>query len=132
VSKYDDHDEGHGNSGIYVGRWASVNLASVDWGLLGQRVGLGVLLGLAVGYTAKKALKVLLVIVAVLLLVLLLLQHYSFISINWHIIEEAYTQAFRHPNGIFGSLSGWASQLDMLIPVAGSFVMGFLIGLRLG
>lgn len=109
-----------------------MSLESIDWGLLGQRVGLGALLGLAVGYTAKKALKVLLIVTAVLLLVLLVLQQFDFISINWHVVEEAYTQAFQHENGIFGSLSAWASQLDTLIPVAGSFIVGFFIGLKLG
>lgn len=107
-------------------------LENVNWGFLAQRIGLGALLGLAVGYTAKKALKVALIIVAVLLLVLLTLQSFELISINWHVVEEAYTQAFQHPDGILGSLSDWAGQIETLLPVAGSFLVGFLIGFKLG
>lgn len=109
-----------------------MSVESLDWGLLAQQVGLGALLGLAVGYTAKKALKVVLLVGGVLLLALLIMQNYDFININWHVVEEVYTQTFQHPGGILGSLADWASHLDSLLPVAGSFVVGFLVGLRLG
>lgn len=109
-----------------------MTVESLNWGLLAQQVGLGALFGLAVGYTTKKALKIVLLVGGVLLLTLLVLQNYDFININWHIVEEAYTQTFRHPGGILGSLADWAAHLDTLLPVAGSFVVGFLIGLRLG
>lgn len=109
-----------------------VGVETVGWQFLAQRIGLGALLGLAVGYTAKKALKVVLVIVAVLLLVLLLLQHYDFIQINWHIIEGMYQETLQHEGGIIGRFSDWASRLGDMLPVAGSFVVGFLIGFKLG
>src|SRR5690606_29942379 len=40
----------------------------VDWPLLGGQIGLGVLLGFAVGYTAKKALKIGLILLGILVL----------------------------------------------------------------
>lgn len=109
-----------------------MTIESFDWAFLAQRMGLGALLGLAVGYTTKKALKIVFVILSVLLLTLLVLQNYEFININWQVVEETYTQSLQHPGGILGSLSDWAERMDTLLPVAGSFVVGFLIGLRLG
>lgn len=104
---------------------------NVNWGILGQRMGLGALLGLAVGYTAKKALKLVLILGGILLLVLLALQSFDVITINWHVVEEGYSQAFQD-GSIMGMLSNWAEHLDTLIPVAGSFLVGFFIGFRLG
>lgn len=108
-----------------------MSLDNMNWGILAQQVGLGALLGLAVGYTTKKALKIALVIVGVLLLALLVLQNYNFININWEVVEETYTQRFQHPGGVVGYLADWATHIDTLLPVAGSFVVGFLIGLKL-
>ncbi|NLN29374.1 MAG: hypothetical protein GX161_14270 [Firmicutes bacterium] len=109
-----------------------MSVGGVDWAFLGQRVGLGVLLGLAVGYATKKALKIVLIIVALVLLLLLGLQSLDVITINWHIVEQAYSQAFQQPTGIIGRLTDWAGELAILIPVAGSFTLGFVIGFRLG
>lgn len=109
-----------------------MSVEGIDWAFLGQRVGLGALLGLAVGYTAKKALKVVLIVLAVVLLLLLGLQSLDMITINWHVVEQAYTQAFQQPTGIIGRLTDWAGELSVLIPVAGSFTLGFVIGFRLG
>lgn len=109
-----------------------MSVGGVDWAILGQRVGLGVLLGLAVGYATKKALKIVLIIVALVLLLLLGLQSLDVITINWHIVEQAYSQAFQQPTGIIGRLTDWAGELAILIPVAGSFTLGFVIGFRLG
>src|SRR5690606_299943 len=103
-----------------------------DWTILGGQLALGTLLGLAVGFTVKKALKVALVLVGVLLLGGLALQHFGFISINWAVIEELYVRTVEHTGGLWALLRGWAESLGALIPVAGSFIVGFLIGLELG
>lgn len=109
-----------------------MGLDGMNWPLLTQQIGLGALLGLAAGYTAKKALKLAFVVLAVLLLALLTMQNYDLIHINWHIIEAAYQSAFDHPGGIVGMFTDWAGRLDTVLPVAGSFVVGFLFGLRMG
>ena len=105
---------------------------NADWTILGGQLALGTLLGLAVGFTVKKALKVALVLVGVLLLGGLALQHFGFISINWAVIEELYVRTVEHTGGLWALLRGWAESLGALIPVAGSFIVGFLIGLKLG
>ena len=80
----------------------------------------------------QEGLKIVLIIVALVLLLLLGLQSLDVITINWHIVEQAYSQAFQQPTGIIGRLTDWAGELAILIPVAGSFTLGFVIGFRLG
>lgn len=104
----------------------------MDWAALGGQIALGTLLGLAVGFTMKKALKVGLVLLGVLLLTGLALQHFGFITINWVTIEDLYVRTVEQSGGLFAMARDWAQSIGALIPVAGSFVVGFLIGLRLG
>lgn len=103
-----------------------------DWAVLGGQVALGTLLGIAVGFTMKKALKLALVVIGVVLLGGLALQHFNIITINWEVIEALYVQTVEHSGGLLTMATGWARSIGALIPVAGSFVVGFLIGLRLG
>lgn len=105
---------------------------ALGWSILGQQIGLGVVLGLAVGYVAKKALKALLALIGVLVIILIVLENFDLIQINWAAIEAWYNSAVQHPNGIVGILRDWAQQLQSHLPVAGSFMVGFLIGLKLG
>ncbi len=109
-----------------------MNNGALDWSILGQQIGLGVLLGLAVGYVAKKALKALLVLTGVLVVLLITLQNFDLIQINWTTIEALYDSAVQHQGGVIGILRDWAEQLQSHLPVAGSFMLGFLIGLKLG
>ena len=104
---------------------------NLNWPILGQQIGLGALLGLAVGYTAKKALKIGLIIMGILALTLLLLETYEFITINWENIENFYETLVDNPSGILGHLTEWAKSLASSLPLAGSFIAGFLIGLRI-
>lgn len=105
---------------------------TLNWSVLGQQVSLGILLGLAVGYVFKKAFKAALIIGGVLVLVLLVLQNFDLIEIHWANIEVLYESTVQHPEGLFGIARDWAEQLKDHIPVAGSFVVGFLIGLKIG
>lgn len=103
-----------------------------DWAVLGGQIALGTLLGLAVGFTMKKALKVGLVLLGILLLTGLALQHFDLITINWATIEELYVRTVEQSGGFFAMARDWAVSIGALIPVAGSFLVGFTIGLRLG
>jgi len=107
-------------------------MQNADWSIIGQQVGLGSLLGLSIGYTTKKALKVVLIVVALLLLILLLLQSIGFVDIHWAVVEQTYSDTFDHPQGMLGVLTDWATSLGNMLPVAGSFIVGFLIGFRIG
>lgn len=111
---------------------SALNNDALDWSILGQQIGLGVLLGLAVGYLAKKALKVLLVLTGVLLIILITLQNFDLIQINWANIEALYNSTVQHQGGIIGILRDWAEEMQKNLPVAGSFLIGFLVGLKLG
>lgn len=103
-----------------------------DWAVLGGQLALGTLLGIAVGFTLKKAFKVGLVVVGVLLLGGLTLQHFDIISINWGVLESLYVESVEQSGGFLFMAKQWAESLGALIPVAGSFIVGFVIGLRLG
>lgn len=105
---------------------------ALNWSVLGQQIGLGVLLGLAVGYVFKKAFKAVLIITGVLLVVLITLQNFDLIQINWGNIEALYDSAVQHPQGFYGIASDWAARFKDKIPVAGSFVVGFIVGLKIG
>lgn len=107
-------------------------LQTVDWTLLGQQVGLGALLGLAIGFTFKKAFKIALIFIGVLVLALIAMQSYDLVSINWPRIEEMYYGIVDHPEGLLGVAKDWAIGFQDHLPVAGSFLVGFLVGLRLG
>ena len=81
-----------------------MNNGALDWSILGQQIGLGVLLVLAVGYVAKKALKALLVLTGVLVVLLITLQNFDLIQINWTTIEALYDSAVQHQGGVIGIL----------------------------
>lgn len=104
----------------------------VNWSVLGGQMGLGALLGFAVGFTAKKALKVALILLGVGIVVGVLLENYGIISINWSEIEGVYARAVEQAGGLSVILEDWSQRLGSLIPVAGSFTVGFLIGMRQG
>jgi len=104
----------------------------IDWPLVGKQVGLGMLLGFAVGYVAKKAVKVALIVAGVLFLILAGLQHYDLISINWTRVEAVYSQAVNPPGGLDNALRNWVDSLAAVIPGAGGFAVGFFWGLRKG
>lgn len=103
-----------------------------DWAVLGGQLALGTLLGIAVGFTLKKALKLALIVVGIFLLIGLALQHFDIITINWEAIETLYNRTVQQSGGLLAIATGWARSVGALIPVAGSFVVGFFIGLRLG
>lgn len=103
-----------------------------DWAALGGQLALGTLLGLAVGFTMKKALKIGLVLLGVFLLAGLALQHFELISINWTTIEDLYVRTVERSGGLFAMARNWARSIGALIPVGGSFIVGFVLGLRLG
>ena len=104
----------------------------LDWWLLGERAGLGLLLGLAVGYTVKKALRAALVVVGLLVTALVALSRAGFVKVDWQAVEQAYSRAMDQvggPPGLFQGLLGWFSGG---LAVTGGFAVGFWVGFRLG
>ncbi len=103
-----------------------------NWGLLGQQAGLGFVLGLAVGYTVKKALRVALVLMGALTAVLVGLGRMGFITVHWDVVEQAYTGALQQAGGPGGLLNRVIAWFSTSIAAAGSFTVGFWAGFRLG
>lgn len=104
----------------------------VDWALLGGQASLGLLLGYAIGYTTKKALKVGLVLLALLLVAGIALEELGFLVINWGAIEETYRGSVEQVGGLDALLKNWSDGLAAYIPVGAGFGVGFLLGLRKG
>lgn len=104
----------------------------IDWPLFGKQVGLGLVLGFAVGYAAKKALQIAFVAIGLLVLTLVVLQNYGFISIHWQQIESVYNQSINPPGGLDAALRGWVDSLAAIIPGAGGFTIGFFLGMKKG
>lgn len=105
---------------------------AVDWTVLGGQMGLGVIVGYAVGFTMKKALKVALVVLGILVVLGVSLQSQGFITVHWGEIEGAYLRAMENTGGLRPFMEDWADRMGSLIPLTGSFALGFFLGLRRG
>lgn len=106
--------------------------SSTDWSVLGGQMGLGAVLGFAVGYTAKKALKIGFLLLGILVILGVSLQSYGFITVNWPRIEDTYVQVMEQTGDLKAFLQGAVERFGNLIPVTGSFALGFFLGLRRG
>ncbi|MBE3576143.1 MAG: hypothetical protein IMX00_00355 [Limnochordales bacterium] len=113
------------------GGWLD-RIADGSWGVLGSQVGLGVILGLAVGYTAKKALRIALLLLGITVIAGVYLTRSGFITVNWESVEAAYEAYVNGRGGLGGLIKEWASFLSGYIPVSGSFLVGFVLGFRAG
>lgn len=93
------------------------------------QLGFGGLSGLAVGYAFKKLLKILVVLVGLFFVALMYLAYVDFIEINYDKISSAF-------QGLISSLQSGSFDLPAFItgnvPFAGSFVVGFGIGFKMG
>lgn len=103
-----------------------------NWSLLGQQAGLGFILGAAVGYSMKKALKFALILLGVVTALLVGLARIGFITVHWEAIEAAYTGAMSEAGGAKGALDKVIAWFSSSIAAAGSFTLGFWIGFRKG
>ncbi|MGI6036780.1 MAG: FUN14 domain-containing protein [Limnochordia bacterium] len=105
-------------------------MQNIDLPLLAGQAGLGAVLGVAVGYTTKKALKLSLILIALALVAALILNERGFITIHWETLEQMYNQHIQ------GKADSWTKELihwfSSSIAVAGSFAGGFFIGFRYG
>jgi uncharacterized membrane protein (Fun14 family) len=96
---------------------------------LAAQLGFGGLSGLVVGYAFKKLLKILVVLVGLFFVALMYLAYVDFIEINYDKISRAF-------QGLISSLQTGDFTLPTFItsnvPFAGSFVVGFGIGFKMG
>ena len=91
-------------------------------------LGLGTVGGFIVGFAMKKLAKLFLVLIGVLVIVLLYLGTSGVISINFNALWDMIT-------GLLGGAAqaaSWLVGLISLLPFIGSFMVGFLLGLKIG
>ena len=91
-------------------------------------LGLGTIGGFIVGFAMKKLAKLFLVLIGVLVIVLLYLGTSGVISINFTALWDMIT-------GLLGGATqaaSWLVGLISLLPFIGSFMVGFLLGLKIG
>jgi len=92
------------------------------------QLGIGGIGGFIVGFVIKKISKLIIFLIGLGLIALLYLSTQGVISINYVSLFEALKGAF----GFAGQAASWLAGLVSILPFAGSFVVGFLLGLKLG
>jgi len=92
------------------------------------QLGIGGIGGFIVGYTIKKVSKLIVILIGVFIIVLLYLGTQGVISINYEALWKALEGSF----SFAGQAAGWLIGLISLIPFMGSFIVGFLLGFKLG
>jgi len=92
------------------------------------QLGLGGLGGFIIGYALKKISKIILVLIGLFIIALVYLGMKGIISINYDALLESISGLL----GMAYTASSLLVQVLALVPFAGSFITGFLIGLKLG
>jgi uncharacterized membrane protein (Fun14 family) len=92
------------------------------------QLGVGGVGGFIVGFALKKLSKVVLFLIGVFVLALIYLSTQGIIKVNY----DALWKALASLVGSAGSAFSWLIGAISVLPFAGSFIAGFLIGLKLG
>jgi uncharacterized membrane protein (Fun14 family) len=95
---------------------------------LGYQLGIGGIGGFIVGYATKKISKLIVIVLGLFIVALLYLGVRGIISINYDALWNAVANAL----GMAGSAFSWIVGVISLLPFAGSFIVGFLLGFKLG
>lgn len=95
---------------------------------IGFQVGAGGIGGFIVGFALKKISKLIAVILGLFLLALVYLGTQGIITINYGALFDALKKAL----GLAASGFSWIVGIISLLPFAGTFVVGFLLGLKVG
>ena len=95
---------------------------------LGYQLGIGGIGGFIVGYALKKMSKLIVIVLGLFIVALLYLGVRGIISINY----DALWKALANSLGMAESAFSWIVGVISLLPFAGSFVIGFLLGFKLG
>jgi uncharacterized membrane protein (Fun14 family) len=96
--------------------------------LLVYQLGIGGIGGFVVGFIFKKISKLIIFLIGLLIAVLLYFGARGIISINYGALWKALEGSF----GFAGQVAGWLIGLISLMPFMGSFIVGFLLGFKLG
>ena len=92
------------------------------------QLGVGGIGGFIIGYAVKKISKIIAVIIGLFVIALLYLSTSGIVSINYGALWDAMGGWL----GGAGQAASWLVSVISLIPFAGSFIVGFLLGFKLG
>jgi uncharacterized membrane protein (Fun14 family) len=92
------------------------------------QLGLGAVGGFIVGFAIKKLAKLFIVLLGILVIILLYLGTSGVLSINYSALWNTIVSWL----GVAGQAASWLVGLISLIPFIGSFLAGFLLGLKIG
>lgn len=95
---------------------------------LAFQLGVGGVGGFVVGFAIKKLSKLVLVLIGLFLLALIYLGARGIININYDALWSGLSGLL----GLAGSAFSWLVGVISLLPFAGSFLVGFFLGLKLG
>ena len=90
------------------------------------QVGIGGVGGFIAGYAFKKLLKIVAVIVGLFIIALIYLGFQGIITIHFGELEKTIANAL----GLAGQATSFIATIIALLPAAGSFGVGFLLGLK--
>lgn len=92
------------------------------------QLGVGSIGGFILGFTIKKLSKLILFLIGLFVIILLILGVKGIININYDALFRAISDLF----GWAGTALAWLANVIALIPFTGSFILGFILGLKLG
>jgi uncharacterized membrane protein (Fun14 family) len=92
------------------------------------QIGIGGIGGFIIGFLLKKLSKLIIILIGLFLVALIYLSIQGMISISYNSFLDMLKGAF----GFLGEAASWLAGLVSILPFAGSFVVGFLLGLKLG
>jgi uncharacterized membrane protein (Fun14 family) len=95
---------------------------------LAFQLGVGGIGGFVVGFAIKKLSKLVLILIGLFLLALIYLGARGIFNINYDALWSGLSSLL----GLAGSAFSWLIDVISLLPFAGSFLVGFLLGLKLG
>lgn len=106
------------------------SLSEVLAGPVGES-GFGGVLGLAVGYAAKKATKLAALVIGAAFILVQGLSYLGWIEINWGVVQQTAEGVWEDPAGVTLADHAWAV-LSANLPFGGGFAVGFAAGFKLG
>jgi uncharacterized membrane protein (Fun14 family) len=112
-------------NGLNIGR--GKNISEIISPVIYQ-LGLGAVGGFIVGFVIKKLARLFIVLLGIFIIILLYLGTSGVISINYSALWSTITSWL----GGAGQAASWLIGLISLIPFIGSFIVGFLLGLKIG
>jgi len=92
------------------------------------QLGVGAICGFIIGFAIKKALKLLILLAGIFLSILLYLGYSGIITINFDKLLDAVKNLF----GLGEQISGWLILIISTLPLTGSFIVGLILGFKVG